>query len=68
MNGSKLRGYAVLLQRIMDNHPESFNKESKLLSAYFTKPTTLPIRVKLIDKSLSEILIHEVERYYDVDR
>jgi hypothetical protein len=52
----------------MDKHPQSFLDGDKTLSAYFSKPTSRPIRVQLIDGSLSEVLIKEVERYFEVTR
>ena len=68
MTISIMRGYATLLERIMDKHPESFKKGGKSLTAYFSHPTSFPIRLQLLDNTLSEPLIAEVERYYDVTR
>jgi len=68
MGVEDMKGFSILLERIMARYPASFPLGGKHLSAYFATPLFNPMRLKLLDASLSEVILNEVERYYQVFR
>ena len=68
MGVEDMKGFSVLLERIMARYPLSFPLGGKQLSAYFATPLFNPMRLRLLDTTLNEVVLHEVERYYEIVR